>query len=217
MFSHVRAALAALGMLAVVTAGASAQSSSTAAPATSAPPKFAFVDSRVILERAPGRAAAESTFQKEYAKAQEQIKKMQDTLQAMMSSYQKTKATLTPVNQELREREISEKQQSFENRANLLDAQMQQRQAALVQPITAQIRAVLDTVRTEESYTFIFDVGAQANVVVAADKSLDITEKVIGRLKPIPVGAPSKSDSTKAQPAGGKPQPAGVTRKPPTE
>jgi outer membrane protein len=214
MHSHVRAAFVALGLLVVVASGATAQSAPPTAGSTSAGPKFAYIDSRVILDRAPGRAAAESTFQKEYAKAQESIKKMQDTLQAMASAYTKTKATLSAVNQELREKEIEDKRQQFETRANLLDAQMQQRQGELVQPIMKQIREVLDSMQTTEGYTFIFDVGATTNVVVAADKSLDITEQVIGRLKPIPVA--SKGDSTKAQPAGAKPQPAGVTRKPPT-
>ncbi len=59
-------------------------------------------------------------------------------------------------------------------------------------------------------YTFIFDVGTQGAVIVAADKALDITDKVIGRLKPVPVTA-MKPDSAKT-PAGAKPSPAGVTK-----
>ena len=65
--------------------------------------------------------------------------------------------------------------------------------------------------RAEENYTFIFDVS-QGGFIVAADKNLDITEKVVGRLKPIPLA--SKTDTSKA--GGAKAQPAGV-RKPPAE
>jgi hypothetical protein len=94
---------------------------------------------------------------------------------------------------------------------------MQKRQSDLVQPIMAQVREVLDAIRGEDSYTFIFDVGTQVGVIVAADKSLDITDKVISRLKPVPVTA-AKSDSTKT-PVGAKPSPAGITKpiKPPLE
>ncbi len=56
---------------------------------------------------------------------------------------------------------------------------MQQRQRELVQPIMKQIREVLDEMRAGGGTRFIFDVGATTNVVVAADKILDITEKVI--------------------------------------
>lgn len=183
------------------------------AAAPSGPPKFAFIDSRVVIEKAPGRAAAESTFQKEYDAARVSIQKMQDTLQAMIAAYQKQQATLTAVQKELREKEIQDKQNVFETRANLMDQQMQRRQSQLVQPIMTQVREVLEAIRGEEGYTFIFDVGTQVGVIVAADKSLDITDRVIARLKPIPVTA-MKSDSTKA-PA--KPGPSGVTKpiKPP--
>ncbi len=177
--------------------------------------KFAYIDSRVVLDKAPGRAAAESTFQKEYDAAQSKIKKMQDTLQAMVAAYQKVQATLTPVTKELREKEINDKQQTFQNAAQLLDAQMQQRQGELVQPMMTQIRQTLEAIRKEDNYAFIFDVGANSSVVVAADSALDITDKVISRLKPIPItAAGTKSDVPKPGTAL-KPTPAGVVPKKP--
>lgn len=188
---RVRATLVALGLIALGSASASAQGA-----------KFAYIDSRVVLDKAPGRAAAESTFQKEYDAAQVKIKKMQDTLEAMAAAYQKAQTSLTAVNRELREKEIREKQQSFENAARLLDAQMQQRQGELVQPMMTQIREVLDSVRKEDGYAFIFDIGTNASVIVAADSSLNITDKVVARLKPIPVAAEAKPSGVKAQPAG---------------
>lgn len=188
---RVRATLVALGLIALVSGSASAQGA-----------KFAYIDSRVVLDKAPGRAAAESTFQKEYDAAQAKIKKMQDTLEAMAAAYQKAQASLTAVNRELREKEIRDKQQSFENAARLLDVQMQQRQGELVQPMMTQIREVLDSLRKEDGYAFIFDIGTNASVIVAADSSLNITDKVVARLKPIPVAAEAKPSGVKAQPAG---------------
>lgn len=190
---RVRATLVALGLLASASGAASAQSAGV---------KFAYIDSRVVLDKAPGRAAAESTFQKEYDAAQAKIKKMQDTLEAMASAYQKSQASLTAVTRELREKEIRDKQQTFENAARLLEAQMQQRQGELVQPMMNQIREVLDSLRKEEGYSFIFDIGTNASVIVAADSTLNITDKVVSRLKPLPVAAESKPSAVKAQPAG---------------
>ncbi len=203
MYSLVRATLLVFGFLTVGATSASAQSGL----------KFAYIDSRIVLEKAPGRAAAESTFQKEYDAAQVKIKKMQDTLQAMVAAYQKVGATLTPVLRELREKEIRDKQQSYENGAQLLEAQMQQRQGELVQPMMNQIREVLDAMRKEEGYAFILDVGASSNVIVSADTTLNITDKVIAKLKPM--AAVAKADSSKAG-AGMKAVPAGVVPKKPT-
>lgn len=201
LHSRIRATIMALGLLTLVSGAVSAQSTGA---------KFAYIDSRVVLDKAPGRAAAESTFQKEYDAAQVKIKKMQDTLEAMASAYQKAAPTLTAVTRELREKEIREKQQSFENSARLLEAQMQQRQGELVQPMMNQIREVLDALRKEDGYTFIFDIGTNASVIVAADSTLNITDKVVGRLKPLPVTAKDEPKAT-----GAKAQPAGVVPKKP--
>jgi hypothetical protein len=51
----------------------------------------------------------------------------------------------------------------------------------------------------------ILDVGAQASVVVAADKRLDLTDRVLARLK-------SQGPPPAAPASGAVPQPAGVTR-----
>jgi Skp family chaperone for outer membrane proteins len=82
---------------------------------------------------------------------------------------------------------------------------MQARQAQLVKPIMERVQSVIEAIRSEDGYAMIFDVGAQTNVVVSADKKLDLTDRVLARLKSqgIPPAAPV---------SGTIPQPAGVTR-----
>ena len=197
-------------------------------PALAAPafaqgaPKIAYVDSKVILSRAPGRQAAEDLFNKEMEVSRTQVQKMGDSLQTMIADYQKAQATLAANVRDQREAAIRKKQEDYQTRAGALDQQMQQRQVELVKPIMDQIRKVLDDIRQEDGYAFILDAGSEAGVIVAADRNLDITEKVISRLKPVPVTASSpgaakpgpgaaKPDSAKA-PLGPRSTPAGVTR-----
>jgi outer membrane protein len=179
------------------------------------PQKIAYVDSKVILSRAPGRQAAEDQFNKEMEASRGQVQKMGDSLQTMIADYQKAQATLAANVREQREAAIRKKQEDYQTRAGALDQQMQQRQMELVKPIMDQIRKVLDEIRQEDGYAFILDAGSDAGVIVAADRNLDITEKVITRLKPVPLTATApgtgKPDSAKA-PAGPRPAPAGVTR-----
>jgi outer membrane protein len=177
------------------------------------PQKIAYVDSKVILSRAPGRQAAEDQFNKEMEASRGQVQKMGDSLQTMIADYQKGQATLAANVREQREAAIRKKQEDYQTRAGALDQQMQQRQMELVKPIMDQIRKVLDEIRQEDGYAFILDAGSDAGVIVAADRNLDITEKVITRLKPVTASAPGtgKPDSAKA-PVGPRPAPAGVTR-----
>jgi Skp family chaperone for outer membrane proteins len=81
---------------------------------------------------------------------------------------------------------------------------MQARQAQLVKPIMERVQSVIETIRTEEGYSMIFDVGSQVSVVVAADKKLDLTDRVLARLK-------SQGPPPKAPASGTVPQPVGVT------
>ena len=200
--------------LALVLSGASAVPAlAQGAQGASGTPKIAYIDSKVVLSRAPGRQQAEDQFNKEMEASRAQVQKMGDSLQTMIADYQKAHATLAQNIREQREAAIRKKQEDYQSRAGTLDQQMQQRQMELVKPIMDQIRKVLDDIRQEEGYAFILDAGSEAGVIVAADRNLDITEKVIARLKPVTASAsPSaKSDSGKA-PAGPRPAPAGVTR-----
>jgi outer membrane protein len=205
--------LALLGALVFPAAAALAQ-----APAASQAPKFAYVDSRSILQRAPGSAAIQAQISKERTDAQASVSKMQDSLRAMYDAYLKEQPTLTAAQKEQREKALQTKNTEFDQKVSAMDQEMQKRQYDLIQPMMTQIREVLDAIRNEEHYTFIFDVGNDPGLIVAADKNLDITDRVLARLKPVTVNI-SRSDSTKA-PGATKPAPAGVTKpptKPPTQ
>lgn len=201
-----RNSFAVLAALAAMTAVAGAQAPDA--------PKFAFIDSRAVLQRAPGSAAIQAQISKEREAAQASVSKMQDSLRAMYDSYLKAQATLTAAQKDAQEKALQQKNAEFDQRVSQMDQDMQKRQYDLIQPMMTQIKEVLENIRNEEKYTFIFDVGNDPGLIVAADKNLDITEKVIGRLKPVAVNVAPRTDSTKA--SGAKPAPAGIT-KPPTK
>jgi outer membrane protein len=193
----------------------------SAAPALAQAPKIAYIDSKKVLERAPGREAAENTFNKEMEASRAQMQRMGDSLQTMIADYQKVQGTLAANVREQREAAIRKRQEDYQNRAAQMEQRMQQRQVELVKPIMDQIRQVLDSIREADGYAFILDAGSDAGVIVAADRSLDITEKVISRLKPTTAGGSgARPDSAAKTPPGPRSTPAGVTRpptRPPTQ
>ena len=178
--------------------------------------KLGYINSQRILASAPGRAEAEAQFEREMSTYRTQVQKMGDSLNTLISTYDKQAAVLSPAAKEGKEKEIRAKQEDYQNRVRQLEQQAQKRQVELVQPIMEQINTIIDQIRNEERYAIIFDVGAQGGAVVAADTTLDITDKVISRLKTVPPVA-TKPAAAAAKPAGAAmPAPAGVTRpKPP--
>ncbi len=180
--------------------------------------KVAYVDTRELLDKAPGRTDADAQWKKEAQAMQEQVTRMQDSLQAMITAYQKAEAGLSPAARETRQKSIGDKEQEYQTRTQALDLQAQQRQAQLLQPIIDQIKVALEDIRKDEGLTMILDVGSQANPIVAIDKNLNITDKVLVKLRAMPVpqvaapAAPAAAKPPTAAPTGPVAAPAGAAK-----
>ena len=200
MIKFVRASVVALAVFAVAPVAVQAQGTL----------KFAYIDSRAILAQAPGRAEAEAQFQKEMQTYQAQVQKMGDSLNTMMAAYTKAELTLSPAAKEARQKTIRDKEAAYQERVQGLQEQAQQRQGELMGPIMQLINTAIGDVRAQDGYAFIFDVGAQGGVVVAADTTLNITDKVVARLKTIS----ARPASSVPVPSSGAPMttPAGIAK-----
>jgi len=184
--------------LALIVGAASAGSLSAQAA-----PKIGFINSAAILAESPGRVEAENRFKTEVTAYQAQLQRMSDSLQNMAAEFDKTANTLDSATRVARAKVIQDREAAYQVRARALDSTMQSRQAELVRPFIENLQKVIEQVRAEDGYALIFDVATQSSVIVAADKNLDITQKVLARVKA--AGAPKTTGSTLS------PQPAGVT------
>jgi outer membrane protein len=212
MRSFVHAALSALA-ISTLTAGTALAQGGVVPPATSsssssATPKIAYVNSQKILAEVPGRSDAEAQMQKEMEGYRAEVQKMSDSLNALVSAYNKVEPTLSATAKATRQKDIQAKESAYQQRVQQLEQQAQQRQAELMRPIMQQINKVIEQIRSEDGYAMVFDAGNQAGVVVAADSSLDITAKVIQRLK---TAAPVSTTPQKP-PTGPANKPLGATR-----
>jgi outer membrane protein len=182
-----------------------------AAFAQAASGKIVYINSQRILADAPGRAEAEKTFETEAGAARTQLQKMDDSLKSLVAAFEKEAPKLDSATREKRAGAVREREQEFSERAQGLNQQMQQRQAELVRPLMDQVTKVLEEMRVSGNYAMILDVASQGNVIVSADKSLDISEQVLARLKQL--GPPKPGAAPAAAPTTGPSQrPAGVTR-----
>jgi outer membrane protein len=195
MRSLFRAAPVALALVAALSGRASAQGQ-----------KIAYIQSSILLDQAPGRAEAEAQFVKETDVYKEQIKRMSDSLNAMVAAFEKKQASLTAAQREAQGKEIQAKEASYQTRTRELEQKANQRQSELVQPILDRIKLAIEDIRVEGGYSFILNAD-QGSPIVALDKNLNVTDRVLSKLrsggatavKPPQTGAPTAA-------------PAGVTR-----
>jgi len=190
-----RAAPVALTLLAVMALPAHAQGS-----------KVAYVQTAMLLDQAPGRAEAEAQFEKETGGYRDQIKRMSDSLDALVSGFQKRQASLTAATRDAQAKEIQSKQQEYQRRTAELEQKAQGRQNELVQPILDKVKAAIEEVRVEGGYAMIFNAD-QGSPIVAVDKSLNVTDKVLSKLK-----GSTASAAPAPRPSAAAPAPSGVTR-----
>ena len=167
--------------------------------------KVAYVQTSVLLDQAPGRAEAEAQFDKETGTFRDQIKRMSDSLNTMVADFQRSQATLAAAARETRAKNIQAKEQEYQRRTQELEQKAQGRQAELVQPILDRIKQAIEDVRVEGGYAMIFNAD-QGSPIVAVDKSLNVTDRVLTKLKGTTASAPAP------RPSAATPAPAGVTR-----
>jgi outer membrane protein len=210
MRSTIRVAALAGTMLAIAS-GVAAQQTSL---------KIAYVNPQALFENAPGRTDAEATFRRETESYRTELNRMSEALNKLVADYQRDEAKLAAPDKERRQRAIQAKEDTMRLRQQQLEQQAGQRQNELMAPIMESVRKVLEDIRAEDGYALILSSEPGSSPILAADKNLDITERVVARLKTIAAGRPGATPTTTQQKPAGAPTsaPSGVTRpKPPGE
>ena len=202
MRSFLRTACAALAVLTPLLGFSNRARAQQAAPSQF---KIAFVNTAVLLDNAPGRSQAESTYARETRGYSDQLKKMNDSLNTMFTAYQKAEPTLSAAQKETRQKAMRDLQGALQDKQQQLSQQAQQRQNELMAPIMEQVKKVLDDIRTEDGYSMI--ITGDPNLILSYDKNLDITDRVVARLRTVASTPTPKTGAPVSAPAG-------VTRKP---
>ena len=214
MIARKRNSLAALVALALV----------VAASPLAAQQRIGYIDSRKILQEMPSRNQIEARLRTELEVLGAREKRMVDSLNVMMAAFEKDSAALPQPDKIKRFTALQQYDAQYRDTLQALQAEAQQKQTDAMQPLFDLIRIALEDVRAADGLSMIFDMGAQNNPVVAMDKNLDLSDKVIARIRTMPAARPAANAPAAAprppavtapapRPAGPVSQPAGV-RKP---
>jgi outer membrane protein len=200
MRTSFRAAATAL-VLTVVASLAQAQGTSPSV-------KIGYVNTQALMAAAPGRDAASALYEKDAQAFAAQRKRWQDSLSKSITDYQKVEPTLSATVKATRQEKIQSMQTELEAEDLKGQQKLQQRQNELLAPLMELVKTAIDDIRSEGGYAMIFS-GDDNSPIVSADKNLDLTEKVVARLK-------TMAAKTVAPAAPSAMAPAAV-KKPPTQ
>jgi outer membrane protein len=173
-------------------------------------PKIAYVNTAALLESAPGRTDAEALLQKEAEGHRASLQKLSDSLNKMITDFTKVEPTLSASVKESRTKAIQTFETELQAKQLQLQQQFAQRQNELMAPIRESVMRVLDDIRAENGYSLIIANDPQQSVILSADKNLDITDRVVARLKTL-----AATRTPASRPGTPVSAPSGVTRRPP--
>jgi outer membrane protein len=145
--------------------------------------KLAYVNTQTILKSTPGYAQAESTFTKELQTYRGEVQKLQSSLDSAASDFEQQSVMLSPTQRAAKRKDLEGQQQKLEQRTQELQQRAATRERELLDPIQSKVNSVIEGIRASGNYAMIFDVSAPNSGIVTADKSLDLTDKVIQQLK----------------------------------
>ena len=173
----------ALGLPALLLLSFSAGAASPARAQQSGTQKIGFVNFLGILQQTPGYAQAESTLVNEREASRTEFGKLQAALDSAASDFEQRSVVLSPTARAAKRKELDSQRDQLEQKANELQNRLAARERELAGPIQSRVLAVIEGIRAEGNYGMIFDVSPASSAIVSADKSLDLTDKVLQRLK----------------------------------
>lgn len=148
--------------------------------------KLAFINSRAVLLATPGYAQAESTYNKELAGFRVEVERLQASLDSMAADFEQKSVMLSATAKTAKRRELDDRRVKLEQRAQELRDKATQREQELIAPIHSRVNEAIEGIRADGGYAMIFDVSANDGLIVTADKSLDLTDKVVEKVKAKP-------------------------------
>lgn len=146
-------------------------------------PKIGFIDSRVVLRETPGYAQAESLFARDVEGYRVEVQRLQASLDSAAQDFERSSLVLSPTARDTRRKELETQQTQLERRAAELQQRAAARERELLSPLQQRVNAAIESVRAGGSYMAILDVGAPGAGILAIDKSLDLTQRVIELVK----------------------------------
>ena len=141
--------------------------------------KLAHVDVQTIFGEMPEKAAATKEVE-EYAKTlEDQMQVMYKEYEAKMKEYSENKDTWSAIIRQTKEEEIMSLQSRIQNFQQQAETDLQNREAALLEPISNKIKEAIKAVAAEQGFTYVYD---KLTLLYASPDAIDITADVKAKL-----------------------------------
>jgi outer membrane protein len=171
MRKHLGAVFAALALVALAGPAAAQQQ----------PMRIGYINTQKLLQDAPGTQEVQQRMRTELAPFEEQLRAIEDSLRTLQQQFGQEPAGLSEQARTQRQQQFQTQAQALQQRAAQVQQSAAQKQNELLAPVMQRIEEAISAVRQEGGFAMLFDAATDA--IVSADTTLDVTERVLARLR----------------------------------
>jgi outer membrane protein len=146
--------------------------------------RYAFVDSRYILENMEEYKEAQIELDAMSKRWQETVEAKMAELNRMRTSFEAEKILLTDQMKAKRETEIKDKEteiRDYQKSKFGVNGELFKKRQELIQPLQDQIYSAIKELAKERSYALIFDKGSNSNILFG-DPKYDKSDEILKKL-----------------------------------
>lgn len=135
--------------------------------------KFGHIDLQALIQVMPERATAETEFNKFQGELEEVFGELQKDLQTKMGEFEAMGDDVSDIKKNAKVAEIQDMQQRIQNYQQTAQAQLQEKQAELLQPVFDKAEKAIEEVAKEKGLIYVFDIGTKV-VLYKSNDSMDV-------------------------------------------
>lgn len=140
--------------------------------------KFAFINSKILLEESPQAIAANTELQKLFGEREQNLRNLAKSIQEMEQTYQTDRAVMSDEQKSKAEENIVQNKRRFQFEQQSLKEDVQAKQRELLQQVQLEIRDVILAYGQSQGYDFIFT----DNGIAFASDAVNITDEILQEL-----------------------------------
>ena len=106
---------------------------------------------------------------------------LEDSLRTLQQQFSQEALGLSEQAREQRQQQYQQRAQALQQQATQVQQNAAQKQNELLGPVMQRIEQAISAVRQEGGFAILFDAATDA--IVSADTTLDVTQRVLDRLK----------------------------------
>jgi outer membrane protein len=141
--------------------------------------KFAFINSKVLLEQSPQAIAANAELQEQFGEREQKLRDLARSIQEMEKTYQTDRAVMSDEQKNKAEDNIVQSKRRFQFEQQSLKEDVQAKQRELLQQVQSEVKSVIQAYGEAQGYDFIF---TDSSIAFASD-AVNITDEILEELK----------------------------------